>query len=30
MPVYLAWSDTEPLLAMLAEAAQIHLSKQAR
>ncbi len=28
MPVYLAWSDTETLLAMLAEAAQVRLSKQ--
>ena len=29
MPVSLAWSDTETLLAMLAEAAQVRLSKQA-
>ena len=27
MPVYLAWEDTEILLAMLAEAAQVRLSK---
>ncbi len=28
MPVYLAWEDTETLLAMLAEAAQVRLDKQ--
>ena len=30
MPVYLAWSDTETRMAMLAEAALVRLSKQAR
>jgi len=30
MPVYLSWSDTETLLTMLAEAAQVRLSKLAR
>ena len=27
MPVYLAWNDTETLLAMLAEATQVRLNK---